>query len=980
LSAMSSAPRKQAPRLPRPAARYWKGKAPKGVDADADSDSEGEQEEVVEGGAEMIGGEDYEGESGDEEEDDLKVGQLVGKQKAMNIALKDVNISREGKVIVAGREESGRTAIETLQKEESDESEEESDEGDAKPEQEEETSSEDDEPPKPQFRPVFVPKRARATIAERELLAEDTEEAIKRKEEELEERRKQSHDLVAESIKRELAEKEKEEDIPDVDDTDGLDPEVEFETWRLRELARIKRDQEAALEREREREEVERRRAMPEEQRLKEDLEHAKKSRDDKPKGQQKFLQKYWHKGAFHQILTRHDFTEATESTVDISLLPKVMQVKNFGKRSRTKYTHLLDQDTTTTTGGFGGTAPVKSGNKSLEGSGCFNCGGPHLKKGKRPSLSRTHRRVKVAVVGSGLAGLTAAYLLTSRTQCEDDEVEFEVHLFDKAPVVGMDAASVSLPLIPATSTIDGANEAEGLDVPEWRVDVPMRSFQGGYYPQLIALYKKLGVSFRPSNFTYSFSLLSKAPIPGSYCAKRGTSPRRITTKMIYNGASGLSGLGIPSIFYESTFSNLSTGKVTRSPLILFRNFVANIHTHVLFAVFLFYVVICYFRMIWLASPVFRLNPQRLERMRFAEWITETTPKGTFSKWTGMENAWREYAKTVLVPLFSAVCTAPEEDVLNHPVEEFLDYLWLTLGTSHYVVLNGVRDVVARLTTNVKHIHLSANICGMSIESNSGTASVQCRSPEMGVETHAGFDHIIFATQASRAVPLLQSMAASLSRDSSQRVQQAAIENQIRCLKTFIYRDTLVVNHLDDTLMPDHKDDWRDLNLICAEQSQFSAGKGRKSGVMEDGLSVSATYTMATHKLPRPRGYPMHVPAVYQTTNPVIAPKEDSVLSVARLERAVVTVESKEALKGFYMEKERQWWQCAGQGRGTLGNLQGAGRRSIDVPATGPGIWICGSYAYSGIPLLEGCVVSARNVVEQGIWALECVQSPGQPW
>lgn len=134
-----------------------------------------------------------------------------------------------------------------------------------------------------------------------------------------------------------------------------------------------------------EREEIERRRALPEEQRLKEDTEHAEKLRAEKPKGQQKFLQKYWHKGAFRQdedILKRHDFTEATESTVDVSMLPKVMQVKNFGKRGRTKYTHLLDQDTTVSAGGFGGTAPVNAGGSSTAGGGCFLCGGPHMKKG----------------------------------------------------------------------------------------------------------------------------------------------------------------------------------------------------------------------------------------------------------------------------------------------------------------------------------------------------------------------------------------------------------------------------------------------------------------------------------------------------------------------------------------------------------------------------------------------------------------------
>jgi hypothetical protein len=39
-------------------------------------------------------------------------------------------------------------------------------------------------------------------------------------------------------------------------------------------------------------------------------------------------------------------------------------------------------------------------------------------------------RPVKVAVIGSGLAGLTAAYLLVKPTQ--ESDVEFELHLFEK--------------------------------------------------------------------------------------------------------------------------------------------------------------------------------------------------------------------------------------------------------------------------------------------------------------------------------------------------------------------------------------------------------------------------------------------------------------------------------------------------------------------------------------------------------------------
>ena len=45
------------------------------------------------------------------------------------------------------------------------------------------------------------------TIAEKESIAQDSEEVLRKKELEAEERRKQSHDLVAESIRRELAER-----------------------------------------------------------------------------------------------------------------------------------------------------------------------------------------------------------------------------------------------------------------------------------------------------------------------------------------------------------------------------------------------------------------------------------------------------------------------------------------------------------------------------------------------------------------------------------------------------------------------------------------------------------------------------------------------------------------------------------------------------------------------------------------------------
>lgn len=83
-----------------------------------------------------------------------------------------------------------------------------------------------------------------------------------------------------------------------------------------------------------------------------------------------------------------------------------------------------------------------------------------------------------VAVVGSGLAGLTAAYYL-------QQSPGFEVHLFESSGSIGMDAGSLTV---------------EGL-----RVDVPFRVVIPEYYPHLYRMYRHLGIGFSSADYSLAF-------------------------------------------------------------------------------------------------------------------------------------------------------------------------------------------------------------------------------------------------------------------------------------------------------------------------------------------------------------------------------------------------------------------------------------------------------------------------------------------
>jgi hypothetical protein len=119
-------------------------------------------------------------------------------------------------------------------------------ESESESESEYETDTDESSSSEEIMKPVFVPKSKRITILEMNAI----EEEVKRKSEialqKREQRKLESRNLVAESIrkmseKNELENVEVGENAGMPDDTDDLEDETEFENWKLRELSRLKR-------------------------------------------------------------------------------------------------------------------------------------------------------------------------------------------------------------------------------------------------------------------------------------------------------------------------------------------------------------------------------------------------------------------------------------------------------------------------------------------------------------------------------------------------------------------------------------------------------------------------------------------------------------------------------------------------------------------------------------------------------------------
>jgi predicted NAD/FAD-binding protein len=248
----------------------------------------------------------------------------------------------------------------------------------------------------------------------------------------------------------------------------------------------------------------------------------------------------------------------------------------------------------------------------------------------------------RVAIVGSGLAGLVSAHLLHG-----DRRQRYAVKVFESVSIpsgdssegprvltgqgasLSLDAASVSIPNAARTASD--------------RVDLPMRAFAGGFYNNLKSLYDHLKIPYHAQPFLFEFAEAQKS----------------------------LSDQYASYFVHASNLHQLAPRPSTVGTL------------QYLFEVL--YLIACYG---WFSLCCFLMVPYAGETLRHYVKRTRTPQR---------------FVTYYLLPLISSVTTCPHEALLNFPANDVTEYKRRTHRAPHYTVSAGVQTVQNRLARGIEY-------------------------------------------------------------------------------------------------------------------------------------------------------------------------------------------------------------------------------------------------------------------------------------
>lgn len=474
-----------------------------------------------------------------------------------------------------------------------------------------------------------------------------------------------------------------------------------------------------------------------------------------------------------------------------------------------------------------------------------------------RPTV--TPRLTRVGVVGTGIAGLAAAWFLRQRG-CDVTVIERQASL-------GMDAYSIPDPL-GGNSVGESSTHTEA----KTRCDVPPRMFNSALWPNLFQLYRDAGVEFDPIEPSKTFC--------GTRGIEEGGNGSRDNKPWLKLGKSYLPQFSPTALLNSKTRSILAgivrmmgsaSNDLTNFDNVTFREYLQVKEYSDAFIYGFLYPS--------LSSTVCTCSYAALDRYPAAVLL------GAMQKLVQPEGLNRTRHGTVDVVSRLAAGISQR---LNCAVRRILPSVDGDTATEVAIELDSAERLSFDHLVIATQANMSARLLNEWLE-NSNAATT-------GEATHPSNARI------ASGIP-----------QSVDRNRKIDVEIADR-LGRFEYENVPVVVHSDERLLPARRSDWSTFNLLCSKRTNSHV----TSSISEASISNSASYepqSAAMCSIWLNRFYPswQQLPDVFQTIMPVVEPASNKVIGVGKMQRPVVnldTLVNVRRLAELQSQGQRRIWFC----------------------------------------------------------------------
>lgn len=249
-----------------------------------------------------------------------------------------------------------------------------------------------------------------------------------------------------------------------------------------------------------------------------------------------------------------------------------------------------------------------------------------------------------------------------------------------------------------------------------------MRASAGGYYANLMSLYKHLRVPMHPVQFLFVFAQ-----------AFGGPSPVQPPSRKLENH---------PGSYFVHT-SNLHSIPPPRPAS-------RSLVLHVWETVFL---IVCY---TWFSIACFLIKP-RSHNNSNTDGICPV--EETIADYLHRICIPERYVSHYLLPLMSSVSTCSHAELLAFPASDIVSYKKLSHRQQHYTVCGGVNTVQSKLSEGLRDIRLGASVVKILPSGEKGV-TLKWKSDTKRPVMEANFDRVVLAVSPDVAASIYKPLEA----------------------------------------------------------------------------------------------------------------------------------------------------------------------------------------------------------------------------